>query len=360
MRTSKISMRFIILTRRDPSTDFRRSLADALRAEGYPCYVILVRRMLVVEGPHEANPTLRLSPIRFLKFIRKLNPGETTVVIDSLNLGDPLFCLVIRVILSKAIWAYDIHDDLLYDLQGFKRLCSKISLRVHLLISNLSFHASPSLLELYPKSIRLGNASHLVRREKRLQKNLQQILVLASIDERFDFELVRGILEKGVIELHIFGSLAEGSTSKTQKEVRTAFHGLCNDFPNVTYFGAYNNEAIEAILDRYQVMLAPYKVNHFSTRYIEPLRYYHALNRGLEVISTPIPALRDMAAFIHVIESPDDFWGTLRSLSMNADVWRNDSNRFKPITWRARARSLVTIMQAHISHQIAKAQGKKL
>jgi hypothetical protein len=358
MRTRKISMRFIILTRRDPSTDFRRSLADALRNEGVPCYVILVRRMLVVEGPHEGDPTLRLSPLNFLNFLRKLNQGETTVVIDSLNLGDPLFCLIIRVLLSKAIWAYDIHDDLLYDLQGFKRLYSKISLRVHLLISSLSFHASPSLLELYPKSVRLGNASHLVRREEKLQ-NLHQILVLASIDERFDFELVRGILEKGTIELHVFGSLAEGSTSKTQKLVRTAFQDLCNDFPNVTYFGAYNNEAIEAILDKYQFMLAPYKVDHFSTRYIEPLRYYHALNRGLEVISTPIPALRDMAAFIHVVKSPDDFWSTLRRLSMSTDVWRNASNRFEPITWRARARSLVMIIQAHISQQMAKARGQK-
>jgi hypothetical protein len=355
MSTSNIRMRFIILTRRDPSTDFRRSLADALRDEGYPCYVTLVRRMLVVDGPHEGDPTSRMSPIGFLKFIRNLNRGETLVVIDSLNLGDPLFCLVIRMILSKAIWAYDIHDDLLYDLRGIKRLRAKISLRIHLLIANLSLHASPSLLDRYPKSIRLGNASHLERREKRLQ-NLQQILVLASVDERFDFELVRGILENGAIELHIFGSLAEGSTSKTQRVVRAAFNNLCDEFPNVTYFGAYNNDAIQGILDKYQVMLAPYKVNHFSTRYIEPLRYYHALNRGLEIISTPIPALRDMAAFIHVIESPEEFWVTLRKLSTNIDVWRNDGSRFKPITWRARARSLVTILQTHISHQVSKAQ----
>lgn len=340
-------MQFVILTRRDPKTDFRRALARALREEGYDCYVVLVRRELVIDGPRENDPALYLSPIKFVGFLRKVVLADDTVIVDSLNLGDPLFCLLLRGLLWRSAWAYDIHDYLLYDLRGFKRFVGRASLKIHLLISSFSFHASPTLLELYPKSIRLGNASHLVRRKKKLD-NLDQIVVLASIDERFDFELVRSILAENKVELHVFGSLAEGSTTNTQLSVRTTFYNLCSEFPNFTYFGAYDNEAIEAILDNYQVMLAPYKSDHFSTRYIEPLRYYHALNRGLEIISTSIPALRDLEEFIHVIRSPDDFWTVLRDLSKSLDGWRNDRNQFEAVTWNVRAKSLVALARRYI------------
>ena len=340
-------MQFVILTRRDPKTDFRRALARALREEGYNCYVVLVRRKLVVDGPRENDATLHLSPMKFVRFLRKLILADDTIVVDSLNLGDPLFCLLLRALLWRSVWAYDIHDYLLYDLQGFKRFVGRASLKIHLLISNFSFHASPTLLELYPKSVRLGNASHLMRRKKKLD-NLNQILVLASIDERFDFELVRRILAENKVELHVFGSLAEGSTTNTQLLVRTTFESLCSEFPNFTYFGAYDNQAIESILDNYQIMLAPYKSDHFSTRYIEPLRYYHALNRGLEIISTPIPALRDLAEFIHVIRSPDDFSTVLGDLSKSPDSWRNDRNQFKAVTWNVRAKSLVALAENYI------------
>jgi hypothetical protein len=339
-------MQFLILTRRDPSTDFRRALARALREEGYNCYVVLVRRELVIDGPRENDIALHLSPIKFVRFIRKLVLADDTVILDSLNLGDPLFCLLLRALLWRSVWAYDIHDYLLYDLRGFKRCVGRASLKIHLLISNFSFHASPTLLELYPKSARLGNASHLVRRTKKLD-NLNQVVVLASIDERFDFELVRSILAENKVELHVFGSLVQGNTANTQL-VRTTFYNLCSEFPNFTYFGAYNNEAIESILDNYQVMLAPYKSDHFSTRYIEPLRYYHALNRGLEIMSTPIPALRDLAEFIHVIRSPDDFWMVLRELSKSHDSWRNDRNPFKAVTWNDRGKSLAALAQKYI------------
>jgi hypothetical protein len=340
-------MQFLILTRRDPSTDFRRALAGALREEGYDCYVVLVRKELVIDGPRENDPVLRLSPIKFVRFLRKLVVADDTIVVDSLNLGDPIFCLLLRVMLWRSVWAYDIHDYLLYDLRGLKRVVGKASLRIHLLISNFSFHASPSLLELYPKSLRLGNASHLVRRKRKLD-NLHQILVLASIDERFDFELVRGILSENKVELHVFGSLAEGSTTDTQLSVRSALNNLCSEFPNFSYCGAYNNQAIEGILDNYQIMLAPYKSDHFSTRYIEPLRYYHALNRGLEIISTPIPALCGLTDFIHVVHSADDFRLVLRDLSKSLDSWRNDGNRFKAVTWHIRAKSLVALAQNYI------------
>jgi hypothetical protein len=341
-------MQFLILTRRDPRTDFRRLLAKALREEGYDCYVALVRKELVIDGPRENSPELRLSPLKFLRFLRNLSRDDDTVFIDSLNLGDPVFCLLLRTILWRSIWAYDVHDNFLYDLRGFKRLAARTSFKLHLSISTFSFHAARTLQELLPKSLRLGNASHLVRRNRQVE-NPRQILILASVDERFDFNLVREILKENKVELHVYGSLAEGSAPDTQISVRTAFEALCKEFCNLIYFGPYSNESMEGILDRYQIMLAPYKVEHVSTRYIEPLRYYHALNRGLEVISTPIPAVRDASDFIHVINSADAFWLVLRRLSEDIDNRRNDEHRYTLVTWNTRARSLISIAEHHIA-----------
>jgi hypothetical protein len=147
------------------------------------------------------------------------------------------------------------------------------------------------------------------------------------------------------VQIHIFGSVAEGSTYKTQLLVKKTFFDLCNEFENLSYFGGYDNEAIEGVLDKYQIMLAPYKSDHYSTRYIEPLRYYHALNRGLEVISTPIPALKNVSEFVHVIRSSDDFWTVLRGLSNEPEGEKNHVNQFKAVTWNTRARSLVELVQ---------------
>jgi hypothetical protein len=341
-------MQFVILTRNEPGTDFRRAFAKALREEGHDCYVALVRKTLVIDGPREDDPVLRLSPIKFLSFLRNLLKEDDTVVVDSLILGDPLICVAVRMFLWQSIWAYDMHDNFLYDRQGHKRLTAWVRLKLHLSISTFSFHAARTLEELFPKSLRLGNASHLARRNRKVD-NLGQILILANVDERFDFDLVGEILRENKVELHLFGSLAEGSTHKTQLLVRTAFEALRKEFRNFAYFGSYSNESIEGILDRYQIMLAPYKVNDLSTRYIDPLRFYHALNRGLEVISTPIPAVHDASDFIHVINSAEDFRTVLRRLSEDVANWRNDERRYVPVTWNTRARYFVSIAE----HQIA-------
>jgi hypothetical protein len=337
-------MQFLVLTRRDPNTDFRRALVEALRDEGHDSFVVLVRKTLIIEGPRANSPTLRLSPFKFLGFARALVKNDATVIIDSLNLGDPLICLLLKGLLRPSRWAYDIHDHFLYDLQGSRKWLAWISLKVHLAISDFTFHAAPSLKTLFPASMRLGNASHLVRRKETVE-NRSQILILASVDERFDFNLVRDILAAGKVELHIHGSLAYGSSPRTQTMVKAAFEALQRDFPNLIYHGPYLNENIEGILDGYQIMLAPYKINDPSTRYIEPLRFYHALNRGLEVISTAIPGVAGLADCIHVIDSAASFLTVLDRLTNDTTRWRNDGKRYRPVTWNDRARAMVAIAE---------------
>ena len=53
--------------------------------------------------------------------------------------------------------------------------------------------------------------------------------------------------------------------------------------------------SLPELLARTPVMFAPYKMGSKLTRYIDPLRYYHCLNSGMEVVSTDIPQAHMLA-----------------------------------------------------------------
>ncbi len=55
----------------------------------------------------------------------------------------------------------DMHDDLRYHNTGIKRLREGAIVRLLDACSHVTVNAAPTLAELFPRSLHLGNASHL-------------------------------------------------------------------------------------------------------------------------------------------------------------------------------------------------------
>ena len=337
-------MSFVLLTRRDAHTDFRVYLARALQAAGHPCYIVRPFRRSTISCPFSTDVQSTVGVLDLMRALRHLARTERPlIIIDSLNLGLPLLCVVLRFLTWPAIWAYDLHDHLLYDLHGPSRLLGILKLRMHHALATFGFHAAPTLAELFPRSHRLGNASHLRRRQGR-RADTSNILILASIDERFDFALLHALAENTSLTFHIYGSLAEGSTPATRRRIQKAMATLVSR-PNILHHGTYVNADLESILSRFSVMLAPYRLGDTSTRYIEPLRYHHAHNNGVAVLTTDIPAARIFAGRVAVIwDRPSFEWALAGVAERQEGAGLNEAE----VTWEQRASQLVEIASLYM------------
>ena len=79
------------------------------------------------------------------------------------------------------------------------------------------------------------------------------------------------------------------------------------------------------------------------TRYIDPLRFYHCLNSGMEVVSTAIPQAEYMRNWIHVVHDPSECAETLKGLLYGKI---RKCHFYTPITWLQRVNRLVEILAA--------------
>jgi hypothetical protein len=113
-------------------------------------------------------------------------------------------------------------------------------------------------------------------------------------------------------------------------------------YSNVYYHGPYTMADLPAILSRYRVSVAPYRPASMLTRYIDPLRFYHCLNAGLEVITTNIPQARLMANWLHVVSDAAACADTLAAIQSGRLA---KQPAYSPITWEQRADRLVEILR---------------
>ena len=332
-----VPIRFFFLSVRDPKTDFRRDLVAALRQLGQQVTYVRLARNCFVEGP-EIGIEETCSPIRVAWWLlRACLSNRRVVVFSTVNLGFPVFCTLLRIVSWRAAWCFDLHDDLLYDLSGFPRLIARAKLAWHQTLANFSVRASPMLRELHPRSLPLCNAS-LIERVSRTKLDCTKVLVLSNIDRRFDFDLVEKIAQSSPdTTFHLHGEVVR------EPLIKEAF-GRLLVYSNVMYHGAYANSDIGSILKCYDISLAPYR-NDRSTRYIDPLRYYHCLNGGLEIITIPIPRALDMRDRVHIISSAQEFPPLLNGLQSGA-VNRRNGDGEKAITWTQRAGELLNILSS--------------
>jgi hypothetical protein len=328
----------IVLTVRDPRTDFRLPLARELAALGHEVlYVFLKRRPVVTRlSPAPSTPRTTGIPALVGELRRAAGAGERVLVLNSTNLVMPGLTAALRLAVP-GLWCLDLHDDLLYDFSGWRRLRGRIALGVLERCADIAVHAAPTLRELFPASRHLGNASDL-RPVARGGFDASRVLVLASVDARFDFDfMARAAALAPEVAFDIHGGVSRGDPL-----IAGRLRSLASA-PNVHHHGPYDNAALPGLLAAYAVTLAPYVVGSRLTRYIDPLRYYHCLNAGMEVITTGIPAAEALARHLHVVASPEDAVATLARLGADPAARRNDGSTASTHTWAAKARRLIQI-----------------
>ncbi len=337
--SSQMLLRLVVFTCRDPRTDFRLSLVDALRRRGHEVHYIWLKRRPSVSGPFDDDSTVLMSLASCFRYLRRVTnvPGRTTVYFTSTNLCYPALILALRLWCGRGVWCFDMHDDLLYALHGAARLRARIRQAALLRAFDLMVHAAPTLKELFPASHHLGNASSLGPLPREALR-FDRVLILASIDERMDFAFLAAVAARCPgISFDVYGQVS--------RTVEAAMRALQDAGPNIHYYGPYVTADLIPILQRYAVMLAPYLIADRLTRYIDPLRYYHALNTGMEIITTAIPQAGEFADRLFLVRAADDVAQALERLQADNRARRNPGT-VPPITWDLRAAQLVDIILA--------------
>ncbi|WP_343525289.1 hypothetical protein [Sphingomonas sp.] len=281
----------ILLTVRPVESDFRYPLASELNALGHPAeYIFLKRQPLVTDMATGTIETWSLGGLfRHFAGLRRRPADRRPVVFNSTNLAFPWTSIGLRAV-SGTRWCLDMHDELLYGATGWQRAKMATAQRMLVAQSDMIVHASPSLAALFPTSHHIGNASSLAMRPK-VDPDPLRVLVLASIDDRFDFDaLAEGarVAADHVFEVH-------GRIQRDDDANRARLEAICAERPNVRYMGPYSDATLPDLLSHYIVSFAPYRTDTALTEYIDPLRFYHCLASGVGIVSTPIAQARRMS-----------------------------------------------------------------
>lgn len=327
-------IRFFFFTCRDPRTDFRLPLVQALRRDFDTWYIVL-KRSPIVAGPGTSGQPMQMSLRQLFVFLwNQRKERAIPVYFNSTNTLYPYFMLFLRLISPSGVWCLDMHDDLLYDSRGLARLRKMLAIRVMRLFSDITVHAAPTLQELFPTSKHMGNASHLMPLE-RLGGSDGKVLILSSVDGRFDFDLVsRAARRCAALTFDIYGQISA--------DVRTQFDRLMAGHRNIRYHGSYEMDDLPDILSRYAVAFAPYMQNVRRTRYIDPLRFYHCLNSGMEVITTDIPQAQQFKHAVHIVRGAEELPALFTD---SGGLTLHKQTAYTPVTWQQRAERLVEIVQ---------------
>jgi len=275
----------------------------------------------------------------FLRFVRRIRADKrVNIYFNSTNTSFPGFTLLLQRLMRPGVWCLDMHDDLRYHYAGFRRVREIFAIAVLRASADVIVHAAPTLVELFPRSHRLGNASHLMPISHD-GVGLQNVLVLASFDERFDVDFLSQVAALcPATEFHL-----HGWTCRDDPITPKLITDLVTQRPNVHYHGPYTLDDLPCILAAYRISIAPYRTNSILTRYIDPLRFYHCLNAGLEMLSTDVPQARFMQNAIHVVQDPADCARTLFAIQQGR-LAKQPS--YSPVTWTQRMNRLVAILKS--------------
>ncbi len=331
-------LRFFVFTCRDPKSDFRLPLVNALR-HNYDTYYIWLRRRPVVSGPRADDPAIEMSLPKLVSFIRRFKPDDKiNIYFNSTNTYFPGLITLLRLVATAGVWCLDMHDDLRYHNVGWRRWREGLIISLLRRSSHVTVHAAPTLRELFPDSQHLGNASNILPVDGD-RRGSDDVLVIASFDERFDFEFLSDLATAcPTIRFHM-----HGWTRPNDMATKARIAAIDAEHSNIYYHGPYTMDDLPGILSTYKVSVAPYRANTPITRYIDPLRFYHCLNAGLEVISTDIPQARYMQDWIHVVSDVAGCADTLTAMRLTGLA---KQPAYTPILWEQRVERLIQILQA--------------
>jgi hypothetical protein len=329
-------LRFYFFSVRLHQLDFRQFLMDALRSKGHDVCHVRIGSLNIVTGVG-AKPVEFGGPFGFfelLRFLRKdtASSEDDIVFWDSTGPYTPMRSLMLRACLGAGLWCYDIFDNMNYNYSGFRRLRSNLAISLLSRLSPIQLVLSRETQRLFPKSIHLDNAAHTAR-IKRTKANYRDLVLLSSVDKRFDADFVRRVAKLAPDRtLFMYGRVVSQDT----------FRELCRECENIVYRGEFRYDDIDSILAPFGVALAPYPVRHELTEFINPDKYYYFLNSGMEVISTNIPQARRMRDRIHIAGSPEDVLAIMDRLDSDPGFRKNAAG---PVfTWQQRATELLEIV----------------
>lgn len=117
--------------------------------------------------------------------------------------------------------------------------------------------------------------------------------------ERIDFDALKAIAAGG-FEVRIVGGVGD---------IERGFLEL----PGVDYRGEVPHRRLSEALSGVDAFVLPYKVNRL-TRGISPAKTYECFATGRPVISSPLPAMKDLGEHVHLAEKPEDYVEVLRKL----------------------------------------------
>jgi hypothetical protein len=328
--------RFFVFSSRDPRLgDFRTPFVEALRQQ-YETYYIKLGRHSSMSGPVK----MEMSLSQLLLFFWRLRRDDVlNVYFNSTDTSFPLLTGLLRLISPRGVWCLDMYEELRYESTGLQRLHLSIALMILRSISDIILCSAPTLIELFPKARHLGLASHMLPLPRNAERT-NEVLVLASFDDRCDFNFLSKVAVLcPETQFHLHGR-ASDNLVPTQQQLTA----ICNTHSNIHYHGAYTHDDLPTLLRRYDVTLAPYCGDVPKIRYIDPERFYHCLNAGLEVVSTDIPAARRMSQWLNIARDPSECAAILAALRRGNLAKRG---AYSPITWEQRIKRLVEIIREH-------------
>lgn len=293
----------IVALARDRYEDyFRRGLLEAARRDGCDVRYVGFRRVtgqidLVHEGTLTRSLPITATPLSIAGFARESAGRENTILLNSAGFNWFWHVLYLRFAVPRASLVFDVYDWLYYNASFPKSYAMQCINSVYKWASDGVIVVSPELLPFYPGAFHLDNASN-VWRVNRKKSQTPDVAIVASFDDRLDFDLLEQLLRlMPKVHFHFHGWVKDSAP-----DVKKRFESLCQ-CSNVRYHGPYENAELESLLSSYRIGLLPYSTSNRINQYVNPEKIYHYLRAGMEVIATPIPQARRMEPHLHLVDS---------------------------------------------------------
>ena len=328
-------LRFAFLSFRRFPTDFRRYLMAALQSSGHDCvHIFLGRRAMELHsGENFGRRTPLASLAEAAACLRRFFAGRRGIVVNCAGNSAPDVVLRLWAMLRHHVWIYDVYDWLLYDSTGLKRLQWWLTVQAYASIASRCCVMSSDLSRSYRRGFHLDNASHLAPSSR--ARNFDKLVVTAYYDRRTDFDLIDQFAQAiPEITIDMYGAI--------YKEDPVAVKGI-DDVTgrrrNVRYHGPFEFDQLQDILDQYSVGLLPYRSAGVMTRFVNPDKLFHYLCAGLEVITTPLPAVRRLERYVHIATDAEQAAVALDRIQAQGER-RNPGTLHQSFNWHRRAREL--------------------
>jgi hypothetical protein len=336
--------KFAFLSFRPFANDFRRYLLGALSEAGHTCaHVLLNRKAMEIRTGRAfdvVTPVADLGELtrRLADFLSSDPGGNAGVIVNSAGNSAPDVILRLWARLRGHLWIYDVFDELRYDARGAKRLQWWLTDRAYVSTASGCCLLSAELKERYTSAFHLNNASHLTPIRRRDDFD-GRIVVTASFDDRTDFVLLDAIAQAAPeMTIDLYGAVYDNEPG-----ILSALDRLTAMHSNVRYYGRFDMDRIGEILSDYAVGLVPYRTAFGMTRFINPDKLFHYLCAGLEIIASPIPAVRCFRPYLYEAADAPAVVSALHRIR-NGER-RNPGDLYESLNWRVRSQEFLRMVE---------------